>query len=92
MHRYTNSRIIRPCSIYSTVMTAQACMAVCKVNHKKAAIVNLWVFSIFFQQDFDDQLVAFSVRDIVQQDYGALFDIQEDTAMRTYVERVDPTF
>jgi len=67
-------------------------MAVCKASHKKAAIVNHWVFSIFFQQDFDDQLVAFSVRDIVQQDYGALFDIQEDTAMRTFVERVDPTF
>ena len=38
-----------------------------------------------FHQDFDDQLVAHSVRDIVQQDYVALSDIQEDTAM-TFVE------
>jgi hypothetical protein len=45
-----------------------------------------------FQQDFDDPLVALSVRDIIQQDYGALFDIQEDTAMRTFVDQVDPTF
>jgi predicted metal-dependent RNase len=43
------------------------------------------------EKHFGDHLVAHSIRDIVQQDYGALSDIQEDIAM-TFVDQVDPTF
>lgn len=46
----------------------------------------------FIEQDFDDQLVALGIRDIDPQDYDALSHIQDDTAMTTLVDQVDPPF